>query len=255
MGSGRAVLPPAKRGGRQPTEGLREILNGVLYVLGTGCQWRALPKDLPPRSTVHHCLPWGPGWRAERLHFALFQQVREQAATEASPTAAIVDSQSVKSAEKGGGTSIRRGTTRPRRSRARSAPSGRHAGPVADRRDPSRRHPGPGRLYPASACGAAAVPLPRGVFADGAYRGEATAATVPRRPLAAGDRQTRRSRRLRGVGEALDCGEDLAWLGRCRRLVKDFENLAVNALAFLCLGMRTRRTTPRGTRTAPGPSG
>jgi transposase len=105
-------------------ERLREILNAVLYVLSTGCQWRALPRDLPPRSTVHG---WFVRWHCDgvldRLHFALYQQVRELEGRHASPTAAIVDSQSVKSAEKGGGLSIRSAMTRPRKSRARSATS------------------------------------------------------------------------------------------------------------------------------------
>jgi transposase len=103
-------------------ERLREILNAVLYVLSTGCQWRALPRDLPPRSTVHG---WFVRWHCDgvldRLHFALYQQVRELEGRPAGPTAAIVDSQSVKSAEKGGGASIRSAMTRPRKSRARSA--------------------------------------------------------------------------------------------------------------------------------------
>src|SRR5689334_14397804 len=47
------LIPPAKRGGRQREVDVREVLDGILYVLATGCQWRALPKDLPPRSTVH----------------------------------------------------------------------------------------------------------------------------------------------------------------------------------------------------------
>jgi transposase len=105
-------------------ERLREILNAVLYVLSTGCQWRALPKDLPPRSTVHG---WFVRWHCDgvldRLHFALYQQVRELEGRQASPTAAIVDSQSVKSAEKGGTASTRSAMMRPRRSRARSATS------------------------------------------------------------------------------------------------------------------------------------
>jgi transposase len=49
-------IPPAKRGGRRRTVDVREVLNGLLYVLATGCQWRALPKDLPPKSTVHDYL-------------------------------------------------------------------------------------------------------------------------------------------------------------------------------------------------------
>ena len=117
-------IPPARRGGRRRTVDVREVLNGLLYVLATGCQWRALPKDLPPKSAVHDYLTlraWDGTLR--RLRHALFVQVREQAGKEASPTAAIIDSQSVKSAEKGGLASIRRATTRARRSRARSGTS------------------------------------------------------------------------------------------------------------------------------------
>jgi transposase len=103
---------------------VREVLNGVFYVLATGCQWRALPKDLPPKSTVHDYLTlWAWDGTLRRLHHALFVQAREQVGKEASPTVAIIDSQSVKSAEKGGRASIRRGTTRARRSRARSGTS------------------------------------------------------------------------------------------------------------------------------------
>ena len=53
-------IPPAKRGGRKRTVDVREVLNGVFYVLATGCRWRAPPKDLPPRSTVHgyYSSPW-----------------------------------------------------------------------------------------------------------------------------------------------------------------------------------------------------
>jgi transposase len=117
-------IPPAKRGGRQRPVEVREVLNGILDVLATGCQWRALPKDLPPKSTVHDYLTlWAWDGTLRRLHYALFVQAREQVGKEASPTAAIVDSQSVKSAEKGGRALIRQVTTRVKRSRARSATS------------------------------------------------------------------------------------------------------------------------------------
>ena len=117
-------IPPAKRGGRRRTVEMREVLNGILYVLATGCQWRALPKDLPPKSTVHDYLTlWTWDGTLRRLHHALLVQAREQAGKEASPTAAIVDSQSVKSAEKGARASIRRVMMRARRSRARSGTS------------------------------------------------------------------------------------------------------------------------------------
>ena len=118
------LIPPGKRGGRQRTVDVREVLNGVFYVLMTGCQWRALPKDLPPRSTVHEYLGlWEWDGTLARIHHALFVEVREMAGKEASPTAAIIDSQSVKSAEKGGRGSIPRATTRAKKSKARSATS------------------------------------------------------------------------------------------------------------------------------------
>jgi transposase len=117
-------IPPAKRGGRKRTADVRGVLNGIFYVLATGCQWRALPKDLPPKSTVHDCLTlWAWDGTLRRLHHALFVQAREQMGREASPTVAIIDSQSVKSAEKGARVSIRRALMRARRSRARSGTS------------------------------------------------------------------------------------------------------------------------------------
>jgi transposase len=124
MGACRAAHSPAKRGGNKRTVDLREIVNGLLYVLSAGCQWRAIPKDLPPRSTVYGYFDlWDWDGTLDRIHEALYVKCREQAGREASPTAAIIDSQSVKNAEKGGLRSILRATTPARRSRARSATS------------------------------------------------------------------------------------------------------------------------------------
>jgi transposase len=94
-----------------------------MYILSTGCQWRAIPKDLPPRSTLYDYFDlWSWDGTLDRIHHALYVECRERAEREASPTAAIVDSQSVKSAEKGGLTT-RMATTRARRLRARSGTS------------------------------------------------------------------------------------------------------------------------------------
>jgi len=118
------LIPPAKRGGNRRHVDVREVVNGLMYVLSTGCQWRAIPKDLPPRSTTHDYFDlWSWDGTLDRIHEALYVKCREAALREASPTAAIIDSQSVKSAEKGGLASIRRATMRARRSRARSATS------------------------------------------------------------------------------------------------------------------------------------
>jgi transposase len=115
------VIAPAKRGGRKREVDEREVLNGIMYVLSRGCQWRALPKDLPPKSTVWAYLDlWSYDGTLERIHHELYVRCREKAEREASPTAAIVDSQSVKSAEKGGRRSIQPATMQEKRSRVRS---------------------------------------------------------------------------------------------------------------------------------------
>ena len=73
------LIPPAKRGGNKRTVNLREVLNGLMYVLGTGCQWRDIPKDLPPRSTVHGYFDrWDYDGTLDRIHHALHVACRER---------------------------------------------------------------------------------------------------------------------------------------------------------------------------------
>jgi len=115
------LLPPAKRGGRKRSVNLREILNGIMYVLSTGCQWRYIPKDLPPRSTLFDYLDlWIYDGTLERLHHMLYVKCREKIGREVSPTACVIDSQSVKSVEKGGPALTRTVMMRAKRSKARS---------------------------------------------------------------------------------------------------------------------------------------
>ena len=95
------IIPPAKRGGNKRTVDERAVVNGVMYILSTGCQWASLPKDLPARSTVNDYFQrWDYDGTLDRIHHTLYVKCRELADREASPTAAIIDSQSVKSAEK-----------------------------------------------------------------------------------------------------------------------------------------------------------
>src|SRR5262249_45230715 len=111
------LIPPAKRGGRRREVDVREVLNGIMYVLSTGCQWRYIPRDLPPRSTLHDYLQrWDYDGTWGKIHYALYKKCREQVGREASPTACIIDSQSVKSGEKGGPASIPKGMMRGRKS-------------------------------------------------------------------------------------------------------------------------------------------
>jgi transposase len=102
------LIPPAKHGGRRRTVVVREVVNGVMYVLSTGCQWRYRPKNLPPKSTVHDYLTrWNCDGALDRIHHALHVQCREAAGKAAGPTAWVIPgskspgtSQSVKGAEK-----------------------------------------------------------------------------------------------------------------------------------------------------------
>ena len=118
------MIPPAKRGGRRREVNVREVLNAIFYVLSTGCQWQAMPRGLPPKSTVHHYfMLWDWDGTLQRVDHALYLAVREQQGREASPSVAIIDSQTAKAAQKEARRSTRRVLMRERRSPAASGTS------------------------------------------------------------------------------------------------------------------------------------
>jgi transposase len=118
------LIPPARRGGRRRSVNVREVLNAIFYVLSTGCQWQAMPKDLPPKSTAHfYFMLWDWDGTLERIHDTLYVAMREAAGREASPSAAIIDSQSARASQKGALRLIRKALMRARRSRGVSATS------------------------------------------------------------------------------------------------------------------------------------
>jgi transposase len=97
------LVPAVKRGGRPARHHRREIVNGVLYIVRTSSQWRAMPHDLPPWQTVYYYFrQWRNTGVWEQMHTALREQTRRHLGREATPSAAILDSQSVKTRQKGG---------------------------------------------------------------------------------------------------------------------------------------------------------
>jgi transposase len=97
------LLPTPERPGRPRVHPLREILNAIFYELRSGCAWRMLPKDFPAWQTVYHYFRrWKRDGTWERIHTVLRERTRQRAGRTGTPSAAIVDSQSVRTSTKGG---------------------------------------------------------------------------------------------------------------------------------------------------------
>ena len=234
------LIPPGKTGGGKRTVIMREVVNGLMYVLSTGCQWRAIPKDLPPKSTVHDYFDlWTYDGTLERIHHALYQQCREQAQREASPTAAIIDSQSVKSAEKGGRCIDPHGYDAGKKIKGKKRHilvdtvglllhAIVHPADIQDRDG--------GVLVMATLFGM--FPFLKTLFADSGYQGpkfaKALAKVLPHLDIEI----VKRSDQVSGfvvLPKRWIVERTIAWLNRCRRLAKDWENLNRKALSFLRL--------------------
>ncbi|WP_412051755.1 IS5 family transposase [Hoeflea sp. Naph1] len=234
------LIPPAKRGGRRREVNVREVLNGLLYVLSTGCQWRAVPKDLPPKSTLFSYFDlWNWDGTLGRIHQELYVKCREAMGREASPTAAVIDSQSVKGAEKGGPCIDPSGYDAGKKVKGKKRHilvdtvglllhALVHPADIQDRDG--------GLLVIKTLFGR--YPFLKKLFADGGYQGPVFAKGQKKAMPGLAIKIIKRSDIVKGF-EVLPrrwvVERTFAWLGRCRRLAKDFENLSRNALAFLKL--------------------
>jgi transposase len=234
------LIPPGKTGGGKRTVIMREVVNGLMYILSTGCQWRAIPKDLPPKSSVYDYFDlWAYDGTLERIHHALYEQCREQAQRQASPTAAIIDSQSVKSAEKGGACIDPHGYDAGKKIKGKKRHilvdtlglllhAIVHPADIQDRDG--------GFIVMATLFGM--FPFLKTLFADGGYQGpqfaKALAKVLPHLDVEI----VKRSDRVSGfvvLPKRWIVERSIAWLNRCRRLAKDWENLNRKALPFLRL--------------------
>jgi transposase len=234
------LIPPGKRGGGKRTVIMREVVNGLMYILSTGCQWRAIPKDLPPKSSVYGYFDlWTYDGTLERIHHALYEQCREREQREASPTAAIIDSQSVKSAEKGGACIDPHGYDAGKKIKGKKRHilvdtvglllhAIVHPADIQDRDG--------GVLVMATLFGM--FPFLKTLFADSGYQGPKFAKALGKVLPHLNIEIVKRSDQVSGfvvLPKRWIVERTIAWLNRCRRLAKDWENLNRKALAFLRL--------------------
>ena len=215
------LLPPARTGGRRRTTDLRAVLDAILYLLRTGCQWRLLPRDFPAWGTVYHYFrSWKYTGVWTSVHRAIYEQARGHAGRSECPSVVIMDGQSVKTTERGGV----RGFDAHKRVKGRKRhtlvdtlglPIANRVEPanMSDRRAGARLLAGLGPLFPRI----------QTVIADAGHESRKFARELLRDNAWKLQIVKRRERAFKITGLTWIVERSFAWLGRNRRLSKDYE--------------------------------